>query len=426
MALIVAGVNHRTAPIEVREKLAFSGAARAKLLDEFRSTPFLTEAAILSTCNRTEAYVVASEDSVALMRDRFSEQLGADVSPFLYVRHDREAASHLFRVTSGLDSMIIGEAQIQGQVRDAWTSSRESTGAALNRLFQHAQLVGSRVREETGIGRGAASVSSAAVQLARKIFGSLTGRRAMVLGAGDVAAIALECLRGEGVRLAIVANRTYEKAEALAREHDAVPMNYDECWDDLRNVDLLVCSTASPRAVVRIEHVASAMRARGDRPLCILDLALPRDVEANVGELENVFLYDLDDLAAAASANLDSRKEDIPAAESIIAFEVEKYWQWLAGLAAVPVVTEFRSQMNRVREEELSLALRRIEGLSDEQVRGLENFSRSLMNKFLHEPTVRLRAAAANGRGLGVVDVAKYLFALERESVESHDSKGEK
>ena len=425
MALIVAGVNHRTAPIEVREKLSFSGAARARLLEELRSTSFLTEAALLSTCNRTEAYVVAAEDSVALIRDRFSEQLGSDVSPFLYVRHDREAASHLFRVTAGLDSMIVGEAQIQGQVRDAWTSSRESTGAALNRLFQHAQLVGSRVREETGIGRGAASVSSAAVQLARKIFGSLSGRRAMVLGAGDVAGIALECLRSEGVRLAIVANRSYEKAQALAREHDAVPMSYEECWQDLRNVDLLVCSTASPHAIVRVEHVAPAMRARGDRPLCILDLALPRDVEANVGELENVFLYDLDDLAAAASANLDSRKEDIPAAESIIAFEVEKYWQWLAGLAAVPVVTEFRSQMNRVREEELSLALRRIEGLSDEQVKGLESFSRSLMNKFLHEPSVRLRAAAANGRGLGVVDVAKYLFALERESVQSHDSDGE-
>ena len=425
MPLIVAGVNHRTAPIEVREKLAFSGSARGKLLEDLRSASLMSEAALLSTCNRTEAYVVAAEDSVGLIRERFSQQLGDDVSPFLYVRHDREAASHLFRVTSGLDSMILGEAQIQGQVRDAWTASRESSGAALNRLFQHAQLVGSRVRDETGIGRGAASVSSAAVQLARKIFGSLNGRRAMVLGAGDVAALALECLRSEGVRLAIVANRTYEKAEALAREHDAVPMHYDECWNDLRNVDLLVCSTASPRAVVRVEQVAPAMRARGDRPLCILDLALPRDVEANVGELENVFLYDLDDLTAAASANLDSRKEDIPAAESIIAFEVEKYWQWLAGLAAVPVVTEFRSQMNRVREEELSLALRRIEGLSDEQAKGLESFSRSLMNKFLHEPSVRLRAAAANGRGLGVVDVAKYLFALERESVESHDSKGE-
>ena len=425
MPLIVAGVNHRTAPIEIREKLAFSGPAGGALLAELRSRASLTEAALLSTCNRTETYVVDSEDPVAVLREHLSRQLGDDVSPFLYVRHDREAAAHLFKVTSGLDSMILGEAQIQGQVRDAWMTSRETTGAALNRLFQHAQLVGSRVREETGIGRGAASVSSSSVQLARKIFGSLSGRRAMILGAGDVAALALECLRGEGVRVAIVANRTFEKAEALAREHDAVAMRYDECWNALQNVDVLICSTASPRPVVRVEHVAPAMRARGDRPLCILDIALPRDVEANVGDLENVFLYDLDDLKAAAAANIDVRKEDVPAAESIIAFEVEKYWQWLAGLAAVPVVTEFRSQMDRLREDELSLALRRIEGLSDEQVKGLESFSRSLMNKFLHEPSVRLRAAAANGRGLGVVDVAKYLFALERDSMKSHDHDGE-
>jgi len=423
MTLIVAGVNHRTAPIEVREKLTFSGHAGTRFLDELKARPSLTEAALLSTCNRTEAYVVDSEDAAGIIRELYSAQLGEDTSPYMYVRHDREAASHLFKVVSGLDSMILGEAQIQGQVHHAWTNSREATGAALNRLFQHAQLVGSRVREETGIGRGAASVSSAAVQLARKIFGSLSGRRAMVLGAGDVAALALECLRSEGVRVAVVANRTFEKAEALAREHDAVAVHYDECWASLQNVDLLVCSTASPRTVVRVEHVAPAMRARGDRPLCILDIALPRDVEANVGELENVFLYDLDDLKAAAAANLDSRKEDIPAAEAIIAFEVEKYWEWLAGLAAVPVVTEFRSQMDRVREEELSLALRRIEGLTDEQVKGLESFSRSLMNKFLHEPSVRLRAAAANGRGLGVVDVAKYLFALERAPSKS-DAKG--
>jgi glutamyl-tRNA reductase len=189
MPIVLAGVNHRTAPIEIREKLTFSGASRGQFLGDLRNRPTLSEAALLSTCNRTEAYVVDSADSVGIIRELYSAQLGDDVTPFLYVRHDREAASHLFRVVSGLDSMIVGEAQIQGQVRDAWATSRETTGAALNRLFQHAQLVGSRVREETGIGRGAASVSSAAVQLARKIFGSLSGRHAMVLGAGDVAAI---------------------------------------------------------------------------------------------------------------------------------------------------------------------------------------------------------------------------------------------
>src|SRR4029078_8673376 len=226
------------------------------------------------------------------------------------------------------------------------------------------------------------------------IFGSLSGRKAMVLGAGDVAALALECLRSEGVRVGIVANRTYDRAEALARTHGAVAMHYDECWENLASVDILVCSTASQRPMGSVEHFGWAMRVRGDRPLCILDIALPRDVEANVGELENVFLYDLDDLKAAAAANLDRRTEDLPAADRIIAGEVEKFWEWMAGLAAVPVVTEFRTQMDRVREAELANALRRIGGLSDEQVAGMESFSRSLMNKFLHEPSVRLRAAA--------------------------------
>jgi glutamyl-tRNA reductase len=317
--------------------------------------------------------------------------------------------------------MILGEAQIHGQVRDAWEDSRDESGAALNRLFQSSLLVGSRVREETGIGRGAASVSSAAVQLSKKIFGSLSGRRAMVLGAGDVAAIALECLSKEGVRVSIVANRTFERAQALAAEHQAVAMHYEECWENLHSVDILLCSTASPHPIVQVPHVAKALGQRGDRPLCILDIALPRDVEATVGDLENVFLYDLDDLKAAAAANLERRNEDIPAAERIISSEVEKYWEWLAGLAAVPVVMEFRSQMDRVRADELAAALRRIGGLSAEQADGVEQFSRALMNKFLHEPSVRLKAAAANGRGLGVVDAARYLFALEHKNTKDQD-----
>ena len=422
MSLVIAGVNHRTAPIEVREKLAFSISEQTAVLSQLRSNPSVGEAALLSTCNRTEAYLIDADDSaVTQVRDLFTERLGEDAAPYLYIRHDRETAAHIFKVTAGLDSMILGEAQIQGQVQDAWENSRETTGAALNRLFQQAQLVGSRVRTETGIGRGAASVSSAAVQLAKKIFGSLNGRRAMVLGAGDVAALALECLRNEGVRVGIVANRTYDRAEALAQMHGAVAMHYDKCWENLASVDILVCSTASQRPMVSVEQVGPAMRARGDRPLCILDIALPRDVEANVGKLDNVFLYDLDDLRAVAAAALDERKEDVPAAEKIIAGEVERYWEWLAGLAAVPVVTEFRAQMDRVREEELANALRRIDGLTSDQAKGLESFSRSLMNKFLHEPSVRLRAAAANGRGLGVVDAARYLFALERESSKSRD-----
>jgi glutamyl-tRNA reductase len=251
------------------------------------------------------------------------------------------------------------------------------------------------------------------VQLAKKIFGGLGGRRAMVLGAGDVAEIALECLLSEGVRVAIVANRTHERAQSLADRHGGTAMHYDQCWESLRDVDVMICSTASPHPVVTVDRIRTALDARGDRPLCILDIALPRDVEAAVGDLDNVFLYDLDDLRAAAAANLERREEDVPAARAVILDEAQKYWDWVAGLAAVPVVREFREEMDRLRSAELAAAFRRIGPLTAAQAEAIEHFSKSLMNKFLHEPSVRLKAAAANGRGLAVVDAARYLFALE-------------
>jgi glutamyl-tRNA reductase len=422
MALIVAGVSHQTAPIEVREKLALRPNEALAELARLRAEGLMREGVVLSTCNRTELYAVdTGRDLLPEISSLLSRKLGADASGFIYVRHDREAAAHLFSVAAGLDSMILGEAQIQGQVKDAWQQCRSESGPILNRLFQSALLAGGRAREETGIGRGAASVSSAAVQLAKKIFGGLAGRRAMILGAGDVAELALECLLSEGVRVAIVANRTHERARVLAERHAATAMHYDQCWESLRDVDVLICSTSSPTPVVTVERVRASIDARGDRPLCVLDIALPRDVEAAVGDLDNVFLYDLDDLRSAAAANLEQRGEDVPAAERIIGEESRKFWDWVAGLAAVPVVREFREEMDRVRSTELASALRRLGPLTPEQAEAIELFSKSLMNKFLHEPSVRLKAAAANGRGLGVVDAARYLFALENHATADTD-----
>jgi glutamyl-tRNA reductase len=426
VALIVAGVSHLTAPIDVREKLTFRPQDAVRELAHLRKEKLIREGVVLSTCNRTEIYAVEeSLDALPHIASLLSSRLAGDAAGFMYVHRDREATSHLFGVAAGLDSMILGEAQIQGQVKDAWEQCRAESGPILNRMFQSALLAASRARAETGIGRGAASVSSAAVQLAKKIFGGLGGRRAMILGAGDVAEIALECLLSEGVRVAIVANRTHERAQTLAERHGATATHYDECWESLRDVDLMICSTASPVPVVTAARVRDSIAARGDRPLCILDIALPRDVEAAVGEIDNVFLYDLDDLRVAAAANLEQRGEDVPAAREIIAAEVQKYWDWVAGLAAVPVVREFRDEMDRLRSTELAAALRRLGPLSPEQAEAIEHFSKSLMNKFLHEPSVRLKAAAANGRGLGVVDAARYLFALENEphsEVEKGDS----
>ncbi len=414
MALIAVGINHVGAPLDIRERIAYAASDVDDALRALTEASAAREAVLLSTCNRTEFYLVESDvDATAAAWAALSARLGSEASGYGYVRRDREAVTHLFRVASGLDSMVLGEAQIHGQVRDAWEVCRAHSGPVLNRLFQTSLLVAGRVRNETSVARGAASVSSAAVQLARQIFGSLAGTRAMVLGAGDMAELALECLGDQGVRTSIVANRTFERAQVLAEKYGALAMHYDECWTALTDVDVLVCSTAAPHPIVQPDHVRPALARRGDRPLCILDIALPRDVHPAVGTLSNVYLYNLDDLQSVVAANLERRRAELPSAEELIAGEVAKYWTWLAGLAAVPVLAEMRSRMDAVRARELADALRRLPNLTPDERGRIEEFSRSLMNKFLHEPTVRLRAAAANGRGLGVVDTARYLFNLE-------------
>jgi glutamyl-tRNA reductase len=414
MALIVVGLNHRGAPLEIRERIAYQSSEVAGALAELRDASSAREAVMLSTCNRTELYFVESDDDVVPPAwAALSARLGGDASGYGYVRRDRDAVAHLFRVTSGLDSMVLGEAQIHGQVRDAWESCRAHSGPVLNRLFQTSLSVAGRIRNETSIARGAASVSSAAVQLAKQIFGALGGKRAMVLGAGEMAELALECLADQGVRTSIVANRTYERATELAARYGAVAMHYDECWTALADVDVLVCSTAAPRAVVLVDHVRPALASRGDRPLCILDIALPRDVDPAVGKLANVFLYNLDDLQSVVTANIERRHAELPTAEELIGVEVGKYWDWVAGLAAVPVLTAMRERMEDLRTKELAEAMRRLQHLPPDERAVVEELSRTLMNKFLHEPTVRLRAAASNGRGLGVVDTVRYLFGLE-------------
>ncbi|HVX41671.1 MAG TPA: glutamyl-tRNA reductase [Gemmatimonadaceae bacterium] len=426
MALTVVGLNHRGAALDIREKIAYQPSEMDAALGALRRETGAREAVLLSTCNRTEVYLVDGErDPSSSVWEALSARLGRDASSFGYVHRDETGAGHLFRVASGLDSMVLGEAQIHGQVRDAWERCRAHAGPILNRLFQTSLSVAGRVRNETAVARGAASVSSAAVQLAKQIFGSLGNKRAMVLGAGEMAELALECLGDQGVRTSIVANRTFERATELAARYGAKAMRYDECWTALADVDVLVCSTAAPRPVVYVDHVKPALAARGDRPLCILDIALPRDVDMAVGRLANVFLYNLDDLQAVVSANLERRRAELPTAQELIDGEVARFWDWVAGLAAVPVLTEVRARMDELRARELAQALRRMPDLPEEQRAAFEEFSKTLMNKFLHQPTVRLRAAAANGRGLGAVDLARYLFGVESPADASHEADAE-
>ncbi len=423
MPLAVVGASHRTAPIELRERFAFGRAEVPGALMELSADG--SEAVVLSTCNRTEVYLSLPDgsDGVEHARALLSARIGAagnEGARYFYEHRDRQAAEHLFRVASGLDSMILGEPQIQGQVKEAYATAREVAGEdgpvvgqALHRLFQTAFSVGGKVRSETGLGIGAASVSSAAVDLSKKIFGSLKGRRALVLGAGEMSEVTMECLRGEGVRTAIVANRTYERARELAERLGGEAIHWEEFARALPEVDIVICSTAAPHPVLTVERMRSALPHGPRNPLCIIDIAIPRDVEPMVGDEPNVFLYNIDDLQGIVDANLGRRRSELPAAEQIVLRGVDDYWAWYSGLAVVPTIRALRDRGEAVRQAELERALKALSHLSPEDQLAIDALTRSLVNKVLHAPTARLRQAAGNGRGTGVLDTVRYLFELD-------------
>ena len=417
MSIKVLGVNHRTAPLDVRERFAHGAHEVPSALARVMAAG-ATGGVLLSTCNRTEFYLVAEDEPAletawALLDERLPGSAPGRAREYGYIARDREAVRHLYRVSSGLDSMILGESQIQGQVRDAWEASRAQAGPVLHRLFQTALHVGSRVRTETALGMGTASAASAAVAVAGKIFGDLTGRTALILGAGDMAELAATCLTDQGVQVTIVANRTQERARAIAERLDARALALDEAWPHFASTDIALCSTAAPHAVVTWERVGPVIAGRRGRPLCVLDLAVPRDVDSAIAQLEGVFLYDVDDLQTVAAQATARRRDEIPAAERIVEEETDLFWAWYGGLGVVPAIKEFRSRMDALRAAELERALRQLGHLSPEDRAKLEQFSQALLNKFMHQPTIALKAAAEEGRGYGLLDALRRLFGME-------------
>jgi glutamyl-tRNA reductase len=424
MPLAVVGISHQTAPVEVRERFALPRGEVRSLLGDLVDSRSIAEAALLSTCNRTECYLVPAEtDAVDRAAEALIERAGIDpeeASRYLYVHRDRHAVRHLLRVAAGLDSMILGEPQIQGQVREAYERSREvesrlgsAVGPQLNRLFQTALRLGGRVRSETTLGIGAASVPSAAVELAKKIFGSLRGRRALVLGAGEMSEVTLDCLEAEGVRAAVVANRTFERATELAERRGASAVRLDDLPRVIGEVDIVVASTSAPHPVLTRERIRSALDRGLPHPLCILDIAIPRDVEPALEEEPNVFLYNLDDLHQMVDENLDRRRSEIGPAEALVDEGVDEFWAWYTSLSVVPTIRELRAQTEEVRQAETERILRRLQHLAPEDQEAIDLFARALMNKVLHAPTVRLKEAVGNGRGTSVVDTLRYLFELD-------------
>lgn len=437
MPIAVIGANHRSAPIEVRERFALGRSEMPAVLADLVDSGATAEAVMLSTCNRTEVYLSLADVArgEAAVRSILADRLGVStekLSGYLYLHRDKAAAAHLFRVTSGLDSMVLGEPQIQGQVKEAYQLAQETRGLGgpvvgtnLNRLFQTALRIGGRVRTETEVGLGAASISTAAVELAKKIFGSLKGRHALVMGAGEMSEVTLELLRSEGVRSWVVTNRTYERATELATRWGGRAVAWEELGSALPGAEIVICSTSAPHPVLTVDRFREAMPKGASKPLCIIDIAIPRDVDPRVGEEPNVFLYNIDDLRQIVDDSLERRRAQTPKAEAIVAEGVGEFWEWYSSLAVVPTIRDLRQQSERVRKAEVERMLNRLSHLPAEDQQAIDAMTRTLLNKLLHSPTVRLREAAGNGRGTSVLDSVRYLFELDRQIEEAEQSEGD-
>ncbi len=401
MHLVVIGLNHTTAPVEIRERLSIPEGDPGSFLGLLRRSDRVREAAALSTCNRTEvyAYTLSREDDGTIL-DAIAEYSGLPRASFeshLYSLAGHKAIEHLFRVASGTDSMVLGEAQVLGQVKTAYASATEAgaTGPVLNTLFRQAITVGKRARTETEIGRGAFSVGYAAVQLARSIFDPLKGRTVLVVGAGKMGELAATHLSSAGVTSVLVANRTHERGVALAERFGGQAVMFEELPAALGRSDIVITSTGAGTPIVSREMVARAMRLRRGRPVFFIDVAVPRDVESGVGELDNVFLYNIDDLQAVVAADAEERRSEVARVNEIIAEEVGEFMEWFITLDAVPVITALREKLEEIRVGEVEKLRARLPSLSEEEIEAVNQTTRSIVNKICHEPMIRIKEYAA-------------------------------
>ncbi len=410
MSLALVGISHHRAPVELRERVALdprdARTLARRLADE------VGEAVCLSTCNRTEVYVSgagAQAPAEAALVGLGGEEIGSA----LYRLRDEAAALHLFRVAAGLDSMVPGEGEILGQVRGAYDAG--AAGPVLDRLFRQALHAGRKARTQTAIGESPASVSSAAAALAEQVFGELRGCRVLVLGAGEVGEAAARNLVARGAELAYVANRSGDRADRLVERLGGVAVPLEDASEALASADVVVSSTGSPSLVLSREDVARAARERRGRPLFLIDLAVPRDLDPAIAELEGCYLYDIDDLEAVVAETLSGRRREAERAERIVADEAERFREWLASLDVVPAIASLRARAEEIRTAELRRAEARLGRLTEAERSVVESITSQIVNKLLHLPTVRMKQAAAAADGVLYAEAVRHLFGLGEE-----------
>jgi glutamyl-tRNA reductase len=419
--LILVGLSHHTAPVEIREKLAIAGELLPEVLRALQDRG-LSEAMLVSTCNRVELYASAEspQHAVRAVRDFFSERVGGhDVSAHLYEHTGAAVARHAFRVAASLDSLVVGEPQILGQVKDAFTVANDANtvGALLGRCMSRAFAVAKRVRSETGIAAGAVSVSTIACDLAKSIFGDLTGRRVVLVGAGEMSEGAAKALAQQGTLLSVV-NRNQERARGVAQACGGEPREWDQLSHELVGADVVITSTASPRYVITRELMQGVIKARRHRPLFLIDIAVPRDVDPRVESMDNVFLYDVDDLQQVASQAMAARKREAEQAERIVEEEVLAFEQWQRSLGLTPTLVALRERVRGVVQSELERTLPRLKSVSASERKSLELMCDAIVNKLLHTPMTQLKKSREEPDGDQLVNNVRKLFALDQDAAE--------
>ncbi len=418
------GLNHDSAPVEVREKLAFSQKQLGEAAEEiFSRIPEIDEKVILSTCNRVEIYANVEDaqkgfDAIKRFLYGYHEIPAGTLEDYFYTYTMEAAVEHLFTVSSSLDSMVVGEPQILGQVKDAYTNARQvrATGRILNQLFEKAFSVAKKIRSETGIAEQAVSVSYAAVELAIKIFGHLDGRVALLIGAGEMVELAGKHLATKGVKSIFVANRSFDRAVELATKLGGSAVEYKRFVEELVNADIVISSTAAPRYIIKREMVEAAMSHRGGKPVFLIDIAVPRDIDPAVNDLDNVFLYDIDDLGKVVAENRMEREKEAKKGRKMIRSEVASFTNWLETLEMEPTIMAMRRKAEKIKERELAKTLAKLD-LGGENEKAIEAMASSIVNKILHDPTLHLKSHASpdidKHHRRSITKMVRNLFNLE-------------
>ena len=420
MSIAVFGINHRSAPLGVIERVALNDERLVKALDGLTSRDTVRESVILSTCNRTEVYVVAEKfhGAFADVREMLQEVSGLtadELTPHLFSQHDDHAVSHLFDVVSGLDSAVLGEAEIVGQVKTAWDTARrvEAARTTLNLLFRHALEVGKRARTETAISRGTASVSHAAVEMATDLLGTLAGKNVVVIGAGEMGTGIARALSADAAASVVVLNRSKERATELADSVGATVRDFTELNDALSNADVLLTSTGSGEVVVTAEVLSSARGSAGDRPLLVVDIAVPRDVEHAAGDLPGVTLRDLHDLRDWAQQGVDARAQETNEVRSIIVQEVARFGEVMVERQAAPLIAELHERAEQIRQAEVERYVAQLGGLTKQDREAVESLTKSIVAKLLHSPSMQLKKSAGTPQGERISAALRDLFDIE-------------